>query len=231
LTLNPTPLTTTETPERLLDRIQRRDLTLGGLAVAIHHLNHRWWHTAEGERLDRNKGELLCLVHSELSEAMEGERKGLMDDKLRHRPMAEVELADTVIRLFDYAGGFHIDLDRAQSRDLELDHLGRCNRCLSEPKRLTVFLDMTKAEDVRGVPKNKGEALLRIHRAVSRLYDAAEDSAAERAVLLRTLELIFAYASAWGYDLQGAMEEKLSYNIGRVDHTHAARAAAGGKKW
>jgi hypothetical protein len=72
---------------------------------------------------------------------------------------------------------------------------------------------------------------LRIHRAVSRLYDAAEDSAAERAVLLRTLELIFAYASAWGYDLQGAMEEKLSYNIGRVDHTHAARAAAGGKKW
>jgi hypothetical protein len=44
---------------------------------------------------------------------MEGERKGLMDDKLPHRPMAEVELADALIRIFDYAGEYGYDLDGA----------------------------------------------------------------------------------------------------------------------
>ncbi|QNO00101.1 hypothetical protein QGX20_gp080 [Pseudomonas phage phiPsa300] len=46
----------------------------------------------------------LALVHSEVSEATEGVRKNLMDDKLPHRPMAEVELADAIIRAFDLAG-------------------------------------------------------------------------------------------------------------------------------
>ena len=58
----------------------------------------------------RNIGEMLCLIHSEISEAMEGARKGLMDDKLPHRPMLEVELADAVIRIFDMAGGLNLDL-------------------------------------------------------------------------------------------------------------------------
>lgn len=53
------------------------------------------------------------LMVSELSEAMEGERKNLMDDKLPHRKMAEVELADVLIRLFDYAAAYGYDLDGA----------------------------------------------------------------------------------------------------------------------
>lgn len=73
------------------------------------------WHTdvATGELLDRNKAEMLCLIHSEISEAMEGERKCLMDDKLPHRPMPEVELADAVIRICDYAGRWGYDLGGA----------------------------------------------------------------------------------------------------------------------
>jgi len=69
-----------------------------------------WWtdlNTGEpmhGWPPKRNVGELLCLVHSEISEAMEGHRKGLPDDKLPHRSMLEVELADAVIRIFDMAG-------------------------------------------------------------------------------------------------------------------------------
>jgi len=53
------------------------------------------------------------LMVSEISEAMEGERKSLQDDKLPHRRMAEVELADALIRIFDYAGGFGYDLGGA----------------------------------------------------------------------------------------------------------------------
>ena len=60
----------------------------------------------------------IALCHSELSEALEGDRKNLMDDHLPHRPMAEVELADTVIRIFDLAGAMGYDLGGASFEKL-----------------------------------------------------------------------------------------------------------------
>jgi NTP pyrophosphatase (non-canonical NTP hydrolase) len=61
----------------------------------------------------------LCLVHSELTEAMEGARKDLMDDHLPNRPMLEVELADAIIRIMDLAGGLGLDLGGAMVEKLE----------------------------------------------------------------------------------------------------------------
>lgn len=55
----------------------------------------------------------LALAHSELSEALEGFRKDLMDTHLPHRKMAEVELADTIIRILDLAASQNFDLDGA----------------------------------------------------------------------------------------------------------------------
>lgn len=55
----------------------------------------------------------LCLIHSEISEAMEGDRKNLKDDKLPHRDMREVELADALIRICDLAGAYGMDLGGA----------------------------------------------------------------------------------------------------------------------
>lgn len=60
----------------------------------------------------------LCLIHSEVSEAMEGHRKGLQDDKLPHRSMIEVELADAVIRIADLAGALGLDLGGAIAEKL-----------------------------------------------------------------------------------------------------------------
>lgn len=89
-------------------------MTLNDYAAQSHADNLQWWKDpATGKPIDRNKGELLCLIHSEISEAMEGERKDLMDDKLPHRRMAEVELADALIRIFDYAGAHGYDLEGA----------------------------------------------------------------------------------------------------------------------
>lgn len=55
----------------------------------------------------------LALSHSELSEGLEGYRKGLNDDHLPHRPMIEVEIADAMIRLADLAGAMQLDLGGA----------------------------------------------------------------------------------------------------------------------
>ena len=94
------------------------------LSIACHGVaqNSGWWHdlkTGESLKGKRNVGELLCLVHSEISEAMEAHRKGLQDDKLPHRPGIEVELADAVIRIFDMAAGLDLDLAGAIAEKLE----------------------------------------------------------------------------------------------------------------
>lgn len=74
-----------------------------------------WW-TDLSTGKPKEKGNIteilakLALVHSEVSEAVEGVRKNLMDDKLPHRPMIEVELADAVIRIVDVCGHEGLDL-------------------------------------------------------------------------------------------------------------------------
>lgn len=101
---------------------------LNVLSNYIHAENVKagWWNDLKtGESIlpesekPRNVGELLCLVHSEISEAMEGFRKNLMDDKLPHRQQAEVELADALIRIFDIAGAYEFDLAGAVKEKLE----------------------------------------------------------------------------------------------------------------
>jgi NTP pyrophosphatase (non-canonical NTP hydrolase) len=88
------------------------------LQSECHHaaLNGGWWNDIiTGESLigKRNVPEMLCLIHSEISEAMEGHRKDKMDDKLPHRKAIEVELADALIRIFDLGGGLQLDLGGA----------------------------------------------------------------------------------------------------------------------
>ena len=84
--------------------------------------NAGWWIDPKtGESITSNPycfSNKLMLIVSELSEAMEGDRKNLMDDKLPHRAMREVELADAVIRIFDLAGAYGMDLGGAISEKL-----------------------------------------------------------------------------------------------------------------
>ena len=79
---------------------------LHALAITIHALNYKWWVDLDtGEKIQRNVGELIALMHSELSEALEAHRKNLMDDKLPQYPGVAVEFADAIIRILDAAVG------------------------------------------------------------------------------------------------------------------------------
>jgi NTP pyrophosphatase (non-canonical NTP hydrolase) len=69
--------------------------------------NKGWWIDA------RNEGELIALMHSELSEALEAMRNHAGKDALAE------ELADCCIRIFDYCGWKKINLEKALLKKIE----------------------------------------------------------------------------------------------------------------
>lgn len=109
-------LATVVEPARL--DVVRRLLVLQDTCYGLAN-NAGWWtdlETGEDVRnwpkkhLDNWVSAKLMLIVTEVAEAMEGHRKGLKDDKLPHRGMLEVELADAVIRIMDLAGGLNMDV-------------------------------------------------------------------------------------------------------------------------
>jgi NTP pyrophosphatase (non-canonical NTP hydrolase) len=77
-----------------------------------------WWDGISADDLNV-VGTKIALVHSEVSEALEGFRKDKMDEHLPLRKNAEVELADAIIRILDLSGACGFDMKGAIEEKLE----------------------------------------------------------------------------------------------------------------
>ena len=76
-----------------------------------NRVKHGFWEK------DRDFGEIISLMHSELSEAFEEYRNGRKFDEIYYKDDNKpsgipAELADTIIRIFDFCGGNNIDLEK-----------------------------------------------------------------------------------------------------------------------
>jgi len=94
------------------------------LVFACHKesFDANWWKDKNGNPIQNNPyafSNKIALIHSELSEALEADRKDLMDSHLPHLLGTECELADAMIRLCDLAGAYNLDLGRALVEKME----------------------------------------------------------------------------------------------------------------
>ena len=91
-------------------RAMNESMSVAQLQEAIHRtaVEHGWWDR------DRPIGEVLMLAVTELAEAMEAYRDGNpSSDKIEGFSKVEEELADTIIRILDLAGGMAYDIEKA----------------------------------------------------------------------------------------------------------------------
>uniref|UniRef100_Q31HX0 Uncharacterized protein n=1 Tax=Hydrogenovibrio crunogenus (strain DSM 25203 / XCL-2) TaxID=317025 RepID=Q31HX0_HYDCU len=176
-----------------------RDLNEWAQEIHANNVAAGWW---EDEPCIYTK---MQLISTEIAEATEGERKNLMDDKLAHRKMGEVELADALIRTLDLGA-----------------HLNLTYKSFFTPYILDDKPIAAKHFQLNGYLIELG---FRIHNHideyisyVSRIYS----------VLINALIIV---SESKGYDIESAMIEKLEFNKTRQDHQPENRAKAHGKKF
>lgn len=172
-------------------------MNLVELQNKIHKQNVEigWWDNP------RPFSTFVCLFHSELSEAMEGDRKGLMDDHLPQYPMFQVELADFVVRCLDWLGHRNFEY---------INHVAIANVSDNEIDLIAFLHDIVSGAYRESKTRNW-------HSVEVNLFAAVHGS--------------FAFAKMKNFDLHQIILEKIEYNKHRADHKRENREKDGGKKY
>ena len=145
------------------------------------------------------------LMHSEVSEGVEGLRKNLMDDHLPSYPMVACELADTIIRILDY--------------------MALCG----ETTHRTLPID-----DSNFQPMHKALCFVHVAISQAAMY-ATPNKEGDMQLWLPdlhiALHLCYYAARREDYPIEEVVEAKIAYNKTRKDHKKDERAKPGGKSW
>lgn len=202
-------------------------IALDAMFQEIHKMNTEvgWW--------DHNPPllEKLQLAITEISEGTEGFRKNIMDTKLPHRLMEEVEIADFFIRMCDFTGALGIFDEMPQEMFEQF---------------ISVFDDRVDAafnatigfQDHPAVMHYKlGERVylftLYWDEMIKNPLATKESDGSIDGKSITLLLDVFAYAMAVseirGFDLFTAIKEKREFNAVRPDHKKENREAPGGK--
>ncbi|CAL9969192.1 pyrophosphatase [Vibrio phage D63] len=171
------------------------------LEVYGHNKAVGWWDEP------RSVAKLTNLIISENSEALEGDRKNLMDDKLTHHIGSHVELADTLIRTLDmiaHYGETHLAHDVTESEFL-----------------MPEFTDF-----------NQGLAYCTsMVSAVFLCSEFEEDDTQMCRILWGVVMCLEKMSVMMGFDLLAMAKEKQEFNKNRKDHTREHREGENGKKY
>lgn len=197
--------------------MNNEDLTLSRddlktLSQEIHQANTEagWWSnkdTGQCIKATRNRSELLMLTVSEIGEASEGVEGNLMDDKLPHRKMVEVELADVVIRLLDQIGAETFDFDIVPNFEEDFD-------------TYPYYADMN-------------DGFMNIIRSLSFAMEGHRKGNKDKYKqgLIEAVYKTYWMCASFGLDLTGAIREKRAFNSVREDHKLENRLKPGGKAY
>ena len=164
-----------------------------------------WWDNPDQCLLEK-----LQMVSTEIAEATEGERKDLMDDKLPHRKMGEVELADTLIRVLDLGSKLGLEYHQT-NHDLYVQMINKVKNAKSiASKHFVINYQLVSFFGCIDYEFNKPS--IDLHYSL-------------------LIESIMEVGKFRGYDIIGALHEKCAYNRERADHKRENRAEKHGKKF
>lgn len=190
-----------------------------------------WWTDIKtGFPLVRNQGEMLMLCVTEVAEAYTGFENSLFDDKLPNRTMEEVEMADILIRAFDYAGGWGLRIPAAIIAMSDLPpsegtmYSGDTEQLvplLNEAERfchhhMTPSFD-DQEKHLLAIVQAFSEAMEGV-RKPNKMHDKYTDFRVEEIGIAKAIILSLAYGYAFGIDVMWALTEKMAYNAVREDH-------------
>ena len=229
-------MTTAFAEDPVLQRHHHEDPLLeNALRVSLHQahqqaLDNGWHHDVHtGEPLSPSPGQTFSLLHSELSEALEAERKSLQDRHLPHRPGAEVEMADFLGRLLDYAGRHNLPLVERVLALLGFEATSSVDPNpelgLTPNDALLMEQGLRHAQGVcylteralhfdrelgHPIPATPEDLLANLHRHTSRAFElalAGGPTATTDTLARMTLDAL-EYGTQFDYDIPGAAVEK-----------------------